>query len=100
MLRDAGSLTTLTLVRSCLRRGGVLYGQMYNLIKEIFDVTRIFLFQNPELRQLVLDSQLRNSAQSLRKVSSWGKAVTERAYFGVYRWCRRLLSQASPLKEN
>ncbi|KAJ5102449.1 hypothetical protein N7532_002978 [Penicillium argentinense] len=87
MLRDAGSLTTLTPARSRLRRGGVLYGQMYNLTKEIIDATRTFPFQNPDLRQLALDSQLRNSAQSLRKMSPRANGVTERAYLASKRRC-------------
>lgn len=60
---------------------------MYNLTKEIIDATRTFPFQNPEPRQLALDSQLRNSAQSLRKASSWGKRGTERAYLASKRRC-------------
>jgi hypothetical protein len=50
MLRDAGGMTTLTPLRSRLRRGGILYGQMYNLTKEIIDAARTFPFQNPDLR--------------------------------------------------
>ncbi|KAJ6041642.1 uncharacterized protein N7446_010480 [Penicillium canescens] len=45
MLRDAGSLTTRTPARFRLRRGGVLYSQMYNLTKEIIDATRTFHFR-------------------------------------------------------
>jgi hypothetical protein len=37
MLRDAGSMTTLMPVRSQLCRGGILYGQIYGLTKEIVD---------------------------------------------------------------
>ncbi|KAH7002673.1 hypothetical protein EDB80DRAFT_685825 [Ilyonectria destructans] len=37
MLRDAGGMTTLTPPSSRLRRGGILYGQMYSLTKEIID---------------------------------------------------------------
>jgi hypothetical protein len=87
MLRDAGSLTTLTPACSRLRRGGVLYGQMYNRTKEVIDATRTFPFQNPELRQLALDSQLRNSAQSIRRMSPWAKRVTEHAYLASKRRC-------------
>ncbi|KAH8662656.1 hypothetical protein BGZ61DRAFT_299939, partial [Ilyonectria robusta] len=60
MLRDAGSMTTLTPPSSRLRRGGILYGQMYSLTKEIIDAARTFPFQNPDLRHLALDPQLRN----------------------------------------
>lgn len=60
MLRDAGSMTTLTPAKSRLRRGGILYGQMYSLTKEIVDAARIYPFQNPDLRHLALDPQLRS----------------------------------------
>ncbi|KAH7248133.1 hypothetical protein B0J15DRAFT_449410 [Fusarium solani] len=60
MLRDAGGMTTLTPPSSRLRRGGIFYGQMYRLTKEIVDAARTFPFQNPDLRQLALDPQLRN----------------------------------------
>ncbi|KAK7592042.1 hypothetical protein V3481_006677 [Fusarium oxysporum f. sp. vasinfectum] len=55
MLRDAGGMTTLTPPTSRLRRGGILYGQMYSLTKEIVDAARTFPFQNPDLRHLALD---------------------------------------------
>ncbi|KAL6353694.1 hypothetical protein LRP88_13007 [Fusarium phalaenopsidis] len=55
MLRDAGGMTTLTPPSSRLRRGGILYGQMYSLTKEIIDAARTFPFQNPDLRHLALD---------------------------------------------
>ncbi|EEU34809.1 uncharacterized protein NECHADRAFT_18507, partial [Fusarium vanettenii 77-13-4] len=55
MLRDAGGMTTLTPPSSRLRRGGILYGQMYSLTKEIIDAARTFPFQNPVLRHLALD---------------------------------------------
>ncbi|EXK77873.1 hypothetical protein FOQG_17435 [Fusarium oxysporum f. sp. raphani 54005] len=44
MLRDAGGMTTLTPPTSRLRRGGILYDQMYSLTKEIIDAARTFPF--------------------------------------------------------
>ncbi|KAM5359955.1 hypothetical protein ACJA88_014995 [Fusarium oxysporum] len=86
MLRDAGAMTTLTPVKSRLRRGGILYGQMYSLTKEMVDAARTYPFQNPDLRHLALDPQLRNGIQSIS-----GKPVlcniTDRAYLASKRRC-------------
>ncbi|KNB04564.1 hypothetical protein FOXG_06625 [Fusarium oxysporum f. sp. lycopersici 4287] len=66
MLRDAGGMTTLTPVRSRLRRGGILYDQMYSLTKEIVDAARTYPFQNPDLRHLALDPQFAMLKKRLR----------------------------------
>ena len=65
-----------------------MYGQTYDLINEI-DCTRTFPFQNPKLRQLALDSRLRNSAQSIRKMSLWANEVTARTYLAYLASQRR-----------
>ncbi|KAL9571866.1 hypothetical protein ACKAV7_003855 [Fusarium commune] len=87
MLRDTGAMTTLTPVRSRLRRGGILYGQMYSLAKEIIDAARTYPFQNPDLRLLALDPQLRNGMQSIGGKPASGKNVTDRAYLASKRRC-------------
>ncbi|KAJ4078456.1 hypothetical protein NW760_015165 [Fusarium oxysporum] len=87
MLRDAGGMTSLTPVRSRLRRGGVLYGQMYSLTKEIVDAARTYPFQNPDLRHLALDPQLRNGMQSISSKPASGRNVTDRAYLASKRRC-------------
>ncbi|KAF5537514.1 hypothetical protein FPHYL_12737 [Fusarium phyllophilum] len=85
MLRDAGGITTLTPVRSRLRRGGILYSQMYSLTKEILDAARTYPFQNPDLRLLALDPQLRNGMQSIVGKPASGKNVTDQAVREEYR---------------
>ncbi|KAH7117174.1 hypothetical protein B0J13DRAFT_613250 [Dactylonectria estremocensis] len=87
MLRDAGGMTILTPPSSRLRRGGILYGQMYSLTKEIVDAARTFPFQNPDLRQLALDPQLRNGVQSICGKPASGKTATDRAYLASKRRC-------------
>lgn len=87
MLRDAGGMTTLTPPESRLRRGGILYGQMYSLTKDIIDAARTYLFQNPDLRQLALDSQLRIGAQNICGKSTSGRSITERTYIASKRRC-------------
>ncbi|KAF4953067.1 hypothetical protein FSARC_12483 [Fusarium sarcochroum] len=87
MLRDAGGMTTLTPVRSRLRRGGILYGQMYSLTKQIVDAARTYPFQNPDLRLLALDPQLRNGMQSIGGKPASGKNITDRAYLASKRRC-------------
>lgn len=64
-LRNASGISTLTPPESRLRRGGILYGQMYSLTKEIIDAARTYPFQNSNLRHLALDSQLRNGVQNI-----------------------------------
>ncbi|KAH7117508.1 hypothetical protein EDB81DRAFT_916395 [Dactylonectria macrodidyma] len=87
MLRDAGGMTTLTPPSSRLRRGGILYGQMYSLTKEIIDAARTFPFQNPDLRYLALDPQLRNGVQGICGKPTLGKNITDRAYMVSKRRC-------------
>ena len=58
-------MTTLTPPESRLRRGGILYSQIYSLTKEIIDAARTYPFQNSDLRHLALDSQPRNGVQSI-----------------------------------
>ncbi|KAJ0137720.1 hypothetical protein HZ326_19302 [Fusarium oxysporum f. sp. albedinis] len=83
----AGGMTTLTPPTSRLRRGGILYGQMYSLTKEIVDAARTFPFQNPDLRHLALDPQLRNGVQSIYGKPVSGKDITDRAYLASKRRC-------------
>ncbi|VUC37187.1 unnamed protein product, partial [Clonostachys rosea] len=79
MLRDAGSMTTLTPAKSRLRRGGTLHGQMYGLTKAIVDAARTYPFQNPDLRHLALDPQLRNGMQSISSKPALCN-ITDRVY--------------------
>ncbi|KID95159.1 hypothetical protein MAJ_08890, partial [Metarhizium majus ARSEF 297] len=87
MLRDAGGMTTLTPPESRLRRGGILYGQMYSFTKDIIDAVRTYPFQNPDLRHLALDSQLRNGVQNICGKATSGKSITDRAYIASKRRC-------------
>ncbi|KAI3573984.1 hypothetical protein IWW34DRAFT_872543 [Fusarium oxysporum f. sp. albedinis] len=98
MLRDAGGMTTLTPVRSRLRRGGILYGQMYSLTKEIVDAARTYPFQNPDLRLLALDPQLRNGMQSISGKPASGKNITDRAYLASKRRCHYGLTGSKQLQ--
>lgn len=93
MLRDAGSMTILTPVKSRLHRGGILYGQMYSLTKEIVDAARTYPFQNPDLRHLAVDPQLRNGMQSISgKPASCN--ITDRAYLVSKRRCHYSLADS------
>ncbi|RYC79195.1 hypothetical protein BFJ63_vAg17927 [Fusarium oxysporum f. sp. narcissi] len=94
MLRDAGGMTTLMPSSSRLRRGGILYGQMYSLTKEIVDAARTFPFQNPDLRHLALDPQLRDGVQSICGKPASGKSVTDRAYLASKRRCHYCLTDS------
>lgn len=87
MLRDAGGMTILTPPSSRLRRGGILYGQMYSLTEEIIDAACTFPFQNPDLRQLASDPQLRNGLQSICGKPASGKNITDRACLASKRRC-------------
>ncbi|KAJ4011434.1 hypothetical protein NW761_015129 [Fusarium oxysporum] len=60
---------------------------MYSLAKEIVDAARTYPFQNPDLRLLALDPQLRNGMQSIGGKPASGKNVTDRAYLASKRRC-------------
>jgi hypothetical protein len=85
MLRDAGSMTTLTPPSSRVRRGGILYGQMYSLTKEIIDAARTFPFQNRDLRDIALDPRLHHGAQNISRKPQSGRSVVDRAYLASKR---------------
>ncbi|KAM5521601.1 hypothetical protein FOXYSP1_15492 [Fusarium oxysporum f. sp. phaseoli] len=87
-------MTTLTPVKSRLRRGGILYGQIYNLTKEIIDAARTFPFQNPDLRHLALDQQFRDGVQSICGNSASSKNVIDRAYLASKRRCHYALTDS------
>jgi hypothetical protein len=55
MLRDACNLTSLTLKRSRLWEGGLVYSQFYSSVKELVDAAKSFPFQNEGLEELALD---------------------------------------------
>ncbi|KAH7196209.1 hypothetical protein BKA60DRAFT_601325 [Fusarium oxysporum] len=106
MLRDAGGMTMLTPLRSRLRRGGILYGQMYSLTKEIVDAARIYPFQNLDLRLLALDLQLCNVCtpvfvnyiwRNINKFTTGFKLVRAQ-YSGALWWRRQELPQLALLR--
>lgn len=55
MLHDIANLTSVTLKRSKLREGGIIYTQFYGSIKEVLDTTKYILFNNDSLEELALD---------------------------------------------
>ncbi|KAH0594855.1 hypothetical protein MHUMG1_07152 [Metarhizium humberi] len=61
--------------QSRLRRGGILYAQIYSLTKEIIDAARTYPFQNSDLRHLALNSQLRNGVQNICAKATWGPTL-------------------------
>ena len=55
MLRDASSLTSVTPKLSQLRRGGLIYSQFYNSVKEITDASKCKPFENDGMEDMALD---------------------------------------------
>jgi hypothetical protein len=55
MLHNAYSLMSVTLKKSRLRVGGLIYSQFYESIKELFNVMKCFPFMNDGLEELALD---------------------------------------------
>jgi hypothetical protein len=58
ILADAVSMAFKPGARSRLRAAGLLYAQMYNIIKEIFAVGDQYPFENTVIETLALDPQL------------------------------------------
>jgi hypothetical protein len=54
-LRDCGSHTISTSSKSCVRKDGLAYIQVYNIIKGLFEAAKVFAFNNPSLENLALD---------------------------------------------
>ena len=94
MLRDAGGITISTPKSSRLRRGGILYGQMYHLSKGLFDAAKTFPFQNPQLRYLALDPRLREGMRTLNPWARQSYNVIEQTYEASKRRCDYALSDS------
>ncbi|KAH6955949.1 hypothetical protein BKA56DRAFT_663112 [Ilyonectria sp. MPI-CAGE-AT-0026] len=60
---------------------------VYDLTKEIIDAARTFPFQNPDLRHLALDPQLRYGVQNIYRKPTSDKNITDRAYLASKRRC-------------
>ncbi|RKK90846.1 hypothetical protein BFJ68_g16350 [Fusarium oxysporum] len=84
--------------RCCIRHHlGQLYdgnipksGQNFyheSMLRDAGDAARTDPFQNPDLRHLALDPQLRNGMQSISGKPASGKNVTDRAYLASKRRC-------------
>jgi hypothetical protein len=80
MLYEASSLTSLTPKRSKLREGGLIYSQFYGSIKEPFDATKFFPFDNDGLEELALDPQIRQGARHAIGGYRKDAKILERAY--------------------
>jgi hypothetical protein len=55
MFRDAVNLTNVTFKRFRFRKGGLIYSQFYNSVKEIFDAVKCYPFQNDYIKKMALD---------------------------------------------
>lgn len=57
-LRDATCMTLEVPKRSWIRRGGWVYAQWYNVVKEVQDAQKIFPFQHEDLVDLAIDPSI------------------------------------------
>lgn len=80
MLRDACDMTTLTPLKSSLRRGGLLYSQFYSLTKEILDAAKTFPFQNTALEDLAIDPRIIKATQNIVKGNTRSLRVAQQVY--------------------
>ena len=67
MLCEASSLTSVMPKWFKLQEGGIIYIQFYDSVKEVSDATKYMLFDNDELEELALDSQIRQGTRYTAK---------------------------------
>lgn len=79
MLNDVCTLTSAPPITSQLYKGGLMYSQFYNSVKETVDAAKVFPFQNDGLEELALDPLLQDGARRLGKVQRSISAI-EHAY--------------------
>ena len=65
MLYEASSVTSVTPKESKLRKGSLIYTQLYGSVKEITDAVRCKLFDNDGLEEMALDLGLRRGARNV-----------------------------------
>lgn len=86
MLEDTGSLTSVTPKTSKHRQGGLVYTQVYNSVKEVYDANKCFLFANDAMEELALDPHLRNAS---RNILGGGRRDTKTVEYGYLQSKRR-----------
>ena len=91
MLHDAASLTSIIPKQSRLRRGGLIYIQIYGLVKEILNATKCMPFNNDNLEELALDSQIRQRARHTAGGHRRDAKILKRAYCASKRRTRDTL---------
>jgi len=80
LLADAGGMTVEPTRRSHLRKSGLLYGQLYNSSKEIFDASKTYPFTNSALDTLAVDPALLRAWQHIGRAVSHNPTALLRAY--------------------
>jgi hypothetical protein len=65
MLYEANSVISVTPKASRLRKGGLIYTQLYGSVKQFTDAVRRKLFDNDGLEEMALDLGLRRGARNV-----------------------------------
>ena len=94
MLGDASSMTSVTPKRSKQREGGLIYSQFYASVKEIFDATKCFLFNNDGLEELALDPQILKGAREAASSRRRDARIVQLAYLASKRRTRDALTDS------
>jgi hypothetical protein len=94
MVRDTGSLTSLTPKTSKHRQGGLIYSQHYNSVKEIYDAQKCFPFANDAMEELALDPHIRRAANSALGGSGRDIRTVEAGYVASKRRAHHALQAA------
>ena len=94
MLGDASSLTSVTPKRSKQREGGLIYSQFYASVKEIFDATKCFPFNNDGLEELALDPQILKGAREAAGGRRRDARIIQLAYLASKRRTRDALTDS------
>ena len=65
MTRDAGSMTVELRAKNPLRRGGIVYAQRYNIVKELWDAQGTYPFTSKALEGLLVPDSLSHLWQTV-----------------------------------
>lgn len=80
LLQESGSIAFEPGANSQLRAGGLLYGQLYNSVKEVFAAGNQYPFRNPAIEGLALDPQLQKTWQHVGAGLSHSPVALLKAY--------------------
>ena len=80
MMRDACNLTSVPNKGDPLRKGGLLYTQLYSSYKELGDAAKVYPFANENLEILAVDPAVRDTAARVARSNAPDEQILRNAY--------------------